>query len=285
MPTRKIQSKMTYSSLYKELFTKLSDCGISDASSDLRLLFEHFLQKDRNFLLAHGDDNIPESDAKVITDAVNRRLLHIPLQHITGKADFMGLSFEVNENVLIPRFDTECLVEEVMTECCDGAKVLDVCTGSGCIIISLMCYKNDIEGYATDISPKALEVAKRNADALNANVVFFEGDLFENVTEKGFDYIISNPPYIRSGEINSLMEEVKDHDPVLALDGGEDGLIFYRRIADEAKAFLKIGGKIFFEIGNDQGDDVKRILESLSYKNIKVIKDYAGNDRIVSGTV
>lgn len=263
----------------------LSDAGISEAATDVRLLFEYMIQKDRNFILVHGNESISQEETEIINEAINKRKSHIPLQHITGKADFMGLTFNVNENVLIPRFDTECLVEEVMTECCDGAKVLDVCTGSGCIIISLMQYKNDIEGYATDISEEALTVAKENATKYEKDVTFYLGDLFENVDTDSFDYIISNPPYIRSGEIDGLMAEVKDHDPMLALDGGADGLIFYRRIADEARNFLKKGGKLFFEIGNDQAVDVSDILAGFGYKNINVVKDYAGNDRIVSAYI
>lgn len=272
---------MTYSDLSNEAVNILMKNHIEEAKTDVFILFDKLLGKDRNFMLTHGDESINDEDISLINDAINKRSKHIPLQHITGEADFMGLVFSVNENVLIPRFDTECLVEEVMRECCDGAKVLDVCTGSGCILLSLMHYKNDIEGYATDISEKALAVAKMNAEKLGKNVTFIQSDLFNNIEEVGFDYILSNPPYIRTKDIEDLMEEVKNHDPMLALDGGVDGLDFYRRLAADAKSHLKISGKIFMEIGCDQGADVKNIFESAGYSDIQVIKDYCGNDRVV----
>lgn len=275
---------MTYSDLYKSSVEKLSKNGISEAAVDVRLLFDLLINKDRNFILVHGDDVVSDDEVNIISDAVNKRCQHIPLQHITGVADFMGLTFKVNENVLIPRFDTECLVEEVLKEVCDGAKVLDVCTGSGCIILSLMSYRNDIEATAVDISYEALEVAKENAKMLSKDVTFIQSDLFESVVDTDFEYILSNPPYIRTDDISSLMEEVKDHDPMLALDGGTDGLDFYRRLSKDSIDHLKIGGKVFFEIGNDQGKDVSDILKNDGYRGIEVIKDYAGNDRIVIGT-
>lgn len=273
---------MNYSQTYKRIVTELNDFGITEAESDARLLFEYILERDRNFLLVHGDEEIAEAELCKLNTAVEKRKKRIPLQHITGVQDFMGLSFKVNENVLIPRFDTECLVEEVLKEICDGAKVLDMCTGSGCIIISLMKYRNDIEGYGVDISKDALKVAAENADMLGVSPLFIQSNLFENVEEKKFDYIVSNPPYIPRDVIFTLMEEVKEHDPMLALDGGIDGLDFYRGIAKSAKDYLKIGGRLFLEIGNDQGELVRNLLAEEGYKNINVIKDYAGNDRIVS---
>lgn len=274
---------MTYSDLYKSSVEKLSEQGILDASTDVRLLFDAMINKDRNFILVHGNEEMSQREVDIISNAINKRCQHIPLQHIIGTADFMGLTFKVNENVLIPRFDTECLVEEVLREICDGAKVLDVCTGSGCIILSLMNYRNDIDATAVDISEDALLIAKENADIHSKIVNFIQGDLFENVIDTDFEYILSNPPYIRTAEINNLMEEVKDHDPMLALDGGEDGLEFYRRLSKDSIGHLKIGGKVFFEIGNDQGNDVSDILSNDGYRNVEIIKDYAGNDRIVCG--
>lgn len=273
---------MNYSETYRESIEKLKTAGIIEAESDVRLLFEYLIGKDRNFLYVHGNDEITDSELCKLNSAIEKRMKRIPLQHITGVQEFMGLTFCVNENVLIPRFDTEVLVEEVLKEICDGAKVLDVCTGSGCILISLMKYRNDIEGFGLDISKAALETAQKNADSLNVNPKFVESDLFDNITEKGFDYIVSNPPYIRSEEILNLMEEVREHDPKIALDGGMDGLYFYRIIAEKAKDYLRIGGRLFLEIGNDQGEAVKEILTDNGYKNINVIKDYAGNDRVVS---
>lgn len=273
---------MNYSEIYKECRDRLNNAEIPDAEVDIRLLFEYIIGKDRNFLFLHGNEEISNDELCKLNKAIDKRVKRIPLQHITGVQEFMGLTFDVNEHVLIPRFDTEVLVEELLKEICDGAKVLDVCTGSGCILISIMKYRNDIEGFGIDISEKALETAKANAKKLDVSPEFIQSDLFDEVTEKGFDYIISNPPYIRSDVIKDLMTEVKDHDPLIALDGGQDGLVFYRRIAKEAKKHLKIGGRLFLEIGNDQGNDVKQILSDNGYKNINIIKDYAGNDRVVT---
>lgn len=272
---------MTYSDVYNSSIKRLEAENIPDAKTDVRLLFDILIEKDRGFLLTHGTDDMPDDELSKIEEAIEKRAKHIPLQHITGVQDFMGLTFKVSDKVLIPRFDTECLVEEVMRECCDGAKVLDVCTGSGCIIISLTHYINDLEAYALDISEDALLVAKENAKDLGKNVTFIKSDLFSEIEEKNFDYILSNPPYIRSEEINNLMDEVKNHDPMLALDGGDDGLDFYRRIAKDARDYLKLGGRLFFEIGFDQGESVSEILENNGYKDIKVIKDYSSNDRVV----
>jgi len=273
---------MNYSQAYKHFVDELHTAGIKEAESDVRLLFDYLGGKDRNYLLIHGLDEISADELSKIQAAVDVRKNRIPLQHITGVQDFMGLTFKVNEHVLIPRFDTECLVEEVMTECCDGAKVLDLCTGSGCILLSLMKYKNDIEGYGIDISEEALDVARDNAKSLSLNPVFVKSNMFNDFSEKGFDFIISNPPYIKRSDILDLMPEVKEHDPMEALDGGNDGLDFYRIIATESRDYLKIGGRLFLEIGYDQGQEVSQLLKENGFKNIKVIKDYAGNDRVVS---
>lgn len=273
---------MTYSDVVNESVKRLKDANIDEAKTDVILLFDILLCRDRGFLLTHGTDEMPEDEINIMSAAIDKRIRHIPLQHITGVQDFMGLTFKVNEKVLIPRFDTECLVEEVMRECCDGAKVLDMCTGSGCIILSLMHYINDLDAYAVDISEDALLVAKENAHSLKEEVKFIHSDLFSNITEKNFDFILSNPPYIRSDEIKNLMEEVSDHDPMIALDGGTDGLDFYYRIAKDAREYLKLGGRLFLEIGFDQGESVSRILADNGYKDIRVIKDYSSKDRVVS---
>lgn len=274
---------MTYKEAYKQCIEKLNNALVPDYESDTRLLFQYILEADRSFMFMHGDDEVDDKKLSDLFDAVALREKRIPLQHITGYQNFMGLEFKVTKDVLIPRFDTECLVEEAMLVCADGDKVLDVCTGSGCILISLMSYKNDISGYGIDISEKALNVAKENATAMGKAPTFIVSDLFEACTEREFDIIVSNPPYIRSDVIPTLMPEVKDYDPILALDGGDDGLIFYRRIVSESRDFLKKGGYLLVEIGNDQGDDVKALFEESGYLDVKVVKDLSGNDRVVKG--
>jgi len=278
---------MTIGELLEGGRRRLEEAGIADHKTDSLLFMEKALDKDRTFIRANFGEKADEKASEIFEGYIEKRLQRIPAQYILGRADFMGLEFYVNHNVLIPRFDTEFLVEEVMLHTDDGAEVLDVCTGSGCILLSLMCYKNDICGTGTDISPEALKVALRNKEELEGGgrllgqVRFIESDLFENI-EGTFDVIVSNPPYIRSGEIDSLMEEVRDHEPRGALDGGEDGLDFYRKIADEAYKHLNREGRLFFEIGYDEGSEVKRILEERGYRKVTVKKDYSGNERVVS---
>ena len=197
----------------------------------------------------------------------------------------MGLEFDVNEHVLIPRQDTEILVEEALRELRDGMDILDMCTGSGCILISLLRYSNDCTGLGVDISEEALAVAEGNARKLLApdcQARFIKSDLFGEV-DGMYDMIVSNPPYIPSGVIDSLMPEVREHEPLGALDGREDGLWFYRRITGECRKYLKPGGMLFYEIGYDQGASVSEILSGEGFGEIQVTKDYAGLDRVVSG--
>ena len=194
----------------------------------------------------------------------------------------MGLEFLVDENVLIPRQDTEILVEEVLRELTDGSRILDLCTGSGCILLSLLHYSNDCVGVGSDISEEALCVARKNAERLGIRADFLCGDLFERVGGR-YDFIVSNPPYIASGEIRKLMEEVRLHEPLSALDGHEDGLFFYRRIIGECPDYLVRGGSLYLEIGWDQGGAVKALMEEAGFHEVRVTKDYAGLDRVVSG--
>ena len=271
---------MTYSECYQKAKKRLEEANITDAESDVRLLMIHITKRDRSFILAHGEDEMSESDEEAFEAALLKRLSHIPLQLITGEADFMGLEFNVKEGVLIPRIDTEFLVEEAMRFIFDGAQVLDMCCGSGCILLSIMKYKNDIEGTAVDVSDDALSLTKENADKLGLSPAIVKSDLFGNIEGK-FDFIVSNPPYIRKADIDGLMEEVREHDPLLALDGGEDGLDFYRILAREAKDHLNPEGMILMEIGYDQGSDVGSIFESEGYINVTVLNDYAGNERVV----
>ena len=235
--------------------------------------------KKRNDLL-HGFE-VTNEEVKKVFKIARKRSKGIPLCQIVGNAEFYGLEFVVNKNVLIPRFETELLVETVIKNVEKG-RGLDIGTGSGVIAITLNKLKN-LKMTAVDISSRALQVAKKNAKKHNADVCFLKSDLFSAVKNEKFDFIISNPPYIKSKDIETLQTEVKDHEPRLALDGGEDGYDFYRRIIVEAPNYLKDGGRIFFEIGIDQADEIKKLLEK-DFENIVVQKDYSKIDRIIYAT-
>lgn len=274
-----------YQDCYETGWKRLLEAGIEEAALDARLLLEQICGTDRNTLLVHGDREVNEREQQAYEEAIARRSQRIPLQQITGSQEFMGLVFQVNEHVLVPRQDTEILVEEVLRELQDGMRVLDLCTGSGCILISLLHYSNRCQGVGTDISPEALEVARKNGAALlgtDKEYTFGESDLFEQV-EGCYDIIVSNPPYIRHEEIDTLMPEVRDYEPRIALDGGEDGLDFYRRIAIESPAHLNGGGRLYLEIGCDQGDAVQELLLQRGFREVNVVQDYAGLDRVVYG--
>lgn len=279
---------MTYRECYEQGCRTLQAAGIEEAALDARLLLEAVCGTDRNDLLVHGEQPVaPEAEEKYL-NWIRQRAEHIPLQQLTGEQGFMGLTFSVNEHVLIPRQDTEILVEEVLKELHDGMRVLDMCTGSGCILLSLLHYSNDCEGLGVDLSAEALEVAGRNVlkvltpeKAEHAH--FLQSDLFEKVEGK-FEIIVSNPPYIASAEVEKLMPEVRDHEPRMALDGTEDGLYFYRRIIEEAGKHLVSSGMLFFEIGYDQGQAVSDLMRTEGYCDVQVVQDYAGLDRVVFGT-
>lgn len=279
---------MTYRECYEQGCRTLQAAGIEEAALDARLLLEAVCGTDRNDLLVHGEQPVaPEAEEKYL-NWIRQRAEHIPLQQLTGEQGFMGLTFSVNEHVLIPRQDTEILVEEVLKELHDGMRVLDMCTGSGCILLSLLHYSNDCEGLGVDLSAEALEVAGRNVlkvltpeKAEHAH--FLQSDLFEKVEGK-FEIIVSNPPYIASAEVEKLMPEVRDHEPRMALDGTEDGLYFYRRIIKEAGKHLVSSGMLFFEIGYDQGQAVSELMRTEGYCDVQVVQDYAGLDRVVFGT-
>lgn len=279
---------MTYRECYEQGCRTLQAAGIEEAALDARLLLETVCGTDRNDLLVHGEQPVaPEAEEKYL-NWIRQRAEHIPLQQLTGEQGFMGLTFSVNEHVLIPRQDTEILVEEVLKELHDGMRVLDMCTGSGCILLSLLHYSNDCEGLGVDLSAEALEVAGRNVlkvltpeKAEHAH--FLQSDLFEKVEGK-FEIIVSNPPYIASAEVEKLMPEVRDHEPRMALDGTEDGLYFYRRIIEEAGKYLVSSGMLFFEIGYDQGQAVSELMRTEGYCEVQVVQDYAGLDRVVFGT-
>ncbi|MCM1027257.1 MAG: peptide chain release factor N(5)-glutamine methyltransferase [Roseburia sp.] len=339
---------MNYRALFEEGREALRTAGIGEADLDARLLLEHVCETDRNTLLVHGDREVSVLEEVCYRQLIWKRVAREPLQYLTGTQEFMGLEFLVDERVLIPRQDTEILVEEALRNLHDGMRVLDLCTGSGCILISLLAYSNNCSGVGVDLSREALELARENAVKLlgaevltsdgqdesavrsapgeqeesaetqvsgewvefaeaqvsgeqarfaetplsysqsvsgcGRSVTFLQSDLFEKAEGK-FDMIVSNPPYIRTKVLETLMPEVREHEPLLALDGGEDGLRFYRRILEGCPGSLKKGGMLFLEIGYDQGEDVADLMEKAGFLEVQIIKDYGGHDRVVCGTL
>ena len=328
----------TLTGLLKKGQMILAQAGIKEAGLDAWLLLEYVTGKSRAYYFAYGEESVTESVAERYLELISRRAGHIPLQHLTHQAFFMGHEFYVDKNVLVPRQDTETLVESAL-ECMKAVKnpyILDMCTGSGCILISILKERADAHGTGVDLSELALEVAERNARTLEVadRAEFIQGDLFSSaffkerqeciqngsdtdkvqavnsemqnivheagVSEKdiikyaehknsngnhsiAYDMIISNPPYIPTAEIEDLMDEVKLHDPRMALDGMEDGLYFYRAITKQAQDHLVPGGWLLYEIGCSQGEDVAALLRKYKFEDIEIRQDLAGLDRVVLG--
>lgn len=284
---------MTLYDLLNEGSAALLQAGDSDGENDAKLLlFEafhldlvHFLM-DRLRPLSEQDEQVQEQ-IRTYRSMITKRASRIPLQQILGSQEFMGLDFFVNEHVLIPRQDTETLVELVLQEQqSTEKKLLDLCTGSGCIAISLAVKGGYESVTATDLSEEALKMAERNAKAHQKEIIFRQGDLFSALpqSEAGtFDIITSNPPYIPTAVIATLEPEVREHEPMMALDGIEDGLKFYRQIAKKAGTWLKPGGVIYLEIGYDQGEAVSGLLREAGFDKVRVVKDLPGKDRVVCG--
>lgn len=260
----------------------LTDAGVPDAALDAWYLLQMVCKIERSYYYVHGEEDITQDAQKEYEIAVQKRAEHIPLQYIIGEQEFMGLRFKVNSNVLIPRQDTETLVEQVLKIVKPGMKVLDLCTGSGCVLISVLKNAPELTGMGSDISKTALLVAKENAKLHEVDAKWVRSDLFDNITET-FDVIMANPPYIPTGEILSLMPEVRDFEPENALDGGADGLDFYRKIAGQVKDYLNPGGYVYMEIGYDQGEAVSELMRNAGFTEVEVIKDLARNDRVVKG--
>lgn len=302
---------MTWGELLKQGQERLKKAGIQEYELDAWYLFERAFSMSRaRYFLDAKEEAAPGKEAlKAYEDGLERRSARIPLQHILGTQEFMGMEFFVNAHVLIPRQDTETLVETVLNEQKNrNISVLDMCTGSGCIAVSLKALGGYARVAAADISPEALEMAEKNAGMLLGAdtagaaesakmengapgerphpVELRRSDMF-SAFEPGrdtFDVIVSNPPYIPSEVIRGLEPEVRDHEPLGALDGKEDGLYFYRILAEQCGDFLNQGGSVYFETGHDQGAAVKTLLESHGFQDTKVIKDLAGMDRVVRGT-
>ena len=327
---------MTYREACEMGMRRLSESGIAEAKTDARLLLEHVCHTDYQAMYTQGGRVLDALEEEFYVTYLQKRAERIPLQYLTHNQCFMGLDFYVNEGVLIPRADTEILVEEVMRFMQDDMTILDLCTGSGCVLLSLMHYSNRCFGVGTDVSGAALSVARRNAETLGfgetmarGELLFLQGDLYDALRDRqngaesvrrnerngggesarrdrqnsaaegglpqeiatgmaqreipAFDVIVSNPPYIRSEVLETLMPEVREHEPRLALDGGGDGLAFYRRIIDGAPAVSKRESALFLEIGADQGSAVRELMRQAGYRDVRIVKDYAGLDRVVHG--
>ena len=274
---------MDYVSCYEKGKGLLEKNSVPEAALDARLLLEHVCSTSHSDLIAHPDRVLTDDEEKRFFELIARRQNREPLAYILGYWEFMGLKIRVNSSVLIPEQDSEFLVEEALRYTEDGFKVLDLCTGSGCIALGILNYTNNTTAVCTDISEAALETAKENAIELGFadRIDFIKADLYPSGDVKA-DIIVSNPPYIKRSVIDTLEPEVKDYEPRLALDGDEDGLLFYRRIIDRAGEFLYSSGYLIMEIGYDQADEVKSLLEENGhFHSIEVVKDFSGNDRVI----
>lgn len=285
---------------------QLEECGIADAAIDCKLLYCYMMNVTTVQLILEYQKVLPDSLCDEYFKLLDRRSSGVPLQHITGTQDFMGLEFNVNEHVLIPRQDTETMVEDAISVIRDNLlrgepllekkkkdwDILDLCCGSGAIGISLADFCGNVKVTCSDLSTDALAVARENAAKLGASkkVDFKQGNLLEpfkgRFKNKKFDMIISNPPYIKSEVIPTLQTEVRDHEPMMALDGGESGLDFYEEITKNAADCLKKDGVLMFEIGHDQSEAVQALMaETGRFEKISGYKDLAGRDRIVVGVL
>lgn len=278
------EDRLTLGEIWKAGAAFLEEKGVPDAGLDAWYLMEEIWQIDRARYYARRDEVLEESGRRLelFWDYLRRRGRREPLQHILGRAWFMELEFVVNPHVLIPRQDTEVLVEEARELLQPGQRVLDMCTGSGCILLSLLYHCKGAEGTGADISLEALETARENSRRLGIPAEFVESDLFAEV-EGNYHMIVSNPPYIPGGQIDRLMEEVRRYDPRLALDGGGDGLDFYRRLLADSPRYLLPGGVLLMEIGCGQGDWVLGHMEAGGYRQVRLVKDLSGRERAVLG--
>lgn len=268
----------------------LQEQKIENASYDSFALLADINGMDKTFYYMHGQDALSDDEYERFQHSIMLRAGHTPLQHILGKAYFYGYEYKVNSDVLIPRPDTEVLVEQVLKQVDESSRVLDICTGSGCIILTIAKEAGISQGTGIDISEAALKVAEENRKSLSAEqVTLLQGDLFQALPDedqyKNYDLIVSNPPYIRSDVIPTLSEEVREHDPMLALDGFEDGLYFYRKIIESAAHYLKAEGWLMFEIGYDQARAVSNLMKEHGYTQVTTVKDLAGLDRVVTGRI
>ncbi len=273
---------MTYREAIEKGEEILNRAGIGESKTDAWLLASRVCGIDRTFYYTHTEESISAEQLEHYIRVIRKRAERVPLQYITGEQEFMGLVFHVNSSVLIPRQDTETLVEEALKRLEPGMRILDLCTGSGCVLISILKNAPSVEGIGSDLSKQALIVAKENARLNGVAAVFERSDLLDQIAGK-FDMIVSNPPYIRTEEILHLMPEVSQFEPLMALDGKEDGLYYYRRIIEKAAEHLNPGGKILFEIGYDQGEDVSAMLRQAGFSGVEVLRDLTSRNRVVLG--
>lgn len=272
---------MTLGELFREGKKTLREAQIEEGDLDAWYLLEYVSGCTRKDYFLYPDREPAEETCRRYRELICERSMHIPLQHLTKSQEFMGYPFCVSEDVLIPRQDTEILVEEAVKYIRPGMKILDLCTGSGCILLSILKMVQGVEGTGADLSEKALLTAEQNRQRLQVPAEFVQSDLFEQV-EGRYDCILSNPPYIPSEVIDTLAEEVRKHEPRMALDGGEDGLYYYREIIRQCPGYLSHGGMLFLEIGYDQAEPVNILMEK-AFTDIYVIKDLSGLDRVVCG--
>lgn len=273
---------MTYQELLTTAKNAFTEVEIREPDIDAKLLLLHVTGFSSAELFLHLPDEAPREKEEKFLELVEKRKTRYPLQYIIGEQEFYGLSFKVSQDCLIPRADTEILIDEVLKVLKDGDELLDTCTGSGCVLITLMKHRKLKSATGLDISEKALNMAKENAKRHEVNPKWIHSDLFENVTDK-YDVITSNPPYIDSEVLKGLQPEVKDFEPNMALDGGKDGLEPYRPLCEGAFNHLKDGGYFLTEIGYDQGEAVRKIFEEAGFSEVEVIKDLAADDRVVKG--
>ncbi len=262
----------------------LGQAGVAEAKLDAWLLLETVCRINRTFYYSHMKETMTLEQQSEYEIAIRKRAERIPLQYITGEQEFMGLNFKVNSNVLVPRQDTETLVEEALKICQPGMEILDLGTGSGCIVISLMKNAHGMTATGSDISKQALLVAKENARLHEVEIEWVRSNLYENISGR-FDLIVSNPPYIPQEDILGLMPEVRDFEPVGALDGGVDGLDFYRQIIAQGKDYLNKDGYLYLEIGYDQGPAVTNMMCAAGYRDVAVVRDLAHQERVVKGRI
>lgn len=279
---------MTLREILKEGVSVLESAGIAEYELDAWLLLSYVTGVSRAYYYAHMDEPVSDEKKEEFINCLSLRSEHVPVQHITHQAFFMGYEFYVDENVLIPRQDTEILAERCLAalEGKNNPRILDMCTGSGCILTSLLLEIPGAEGTGADISEGALRVAEKNAERLGTigRSRFIKSDLFSasffdkiyRHSEEKYDILVSNPPYIRTGVIDSLSQEVRDHDPRNALDGGEDGLFFYRQIIREAPRYLVPGGNLLFEIGFDQAQEVGDLFREAGFTDVRITRDLSG---------
>ena len=275
---------MTYRQLQRLVTGILRDNLVPSPETDALFLLQFVSGTDLTHFLLIADDEVPEEIRQRVMELANRRAQRIPLQHLTGTAPFMGRDFKVSPDVLIPRPDTEVLADEavrILKKESPRGRVLDLCTGSGILAVTLALEMPEAEVWASDLSKEALKIAGENARAFGADVHFTQGDLFTPLSGR-FDMIVTNPPYIATDEIALLEEEVKDHDPFMALDGGPDGFLLIDRIIEEAPRYLKENGCLLMEIGSGQGEGTLRRLDGHGFRKTRIIKDLAGLDRVAA---